>query len=77
MAMQKTPRQEEHYGRTVWVNPLTEALREKECLCFNCDKMKPGQVDHCSIATAFYGVCRLTGTAFAMTRCPEFTPKAT
>ena len=77
MAMQLPPVQQEHYGRKVWVNVRTETLRPTECLCFNCGKMKPGDPDHCPIATAFYGVCRLTGTAFAMTRCPEFIPKTT
>jgi hypothetical protein len=75
MAMQKWPERQDHYGRAVWVNPTTESLREQECLCFNCDRMKPGQDDHCLIATAFYGICRLTGTAFAMTRCPDFKLK--
>ncbi|HXK37355.1 MAG TPA: hypothetical protein VJ553_07275 [Candidatus Paceibacterota bacterium] len=72
MAMEQAPRRERHYRRMVWVNPTTESLREQECLCFNCNRMRPGAANHCPIATAFYGVCRLTATAFAMTRCPKF-----
>lgn len=75
MAMQKPAVQERHFGRLVWVNPTTEAMREAECLCFNCDKCKPGEPGHCPIATRGYEFCVANGTAFTMTRCPEFVPK--
>lgn len=68
--MKEAPRQEEHYGNMVWVNPTTEAIRREECLCLNCNKCKPGQPNHCHIAQALYEVCKRENIALAVTRCP-------
>ena len=73
--MQKKPKEEVHYGETVWVNPTTENLRRDECLCFNCDNMKPGEPDHCHIASAFYEVCKRENVALIVARCPLWKPK--
>ena len=74
--MQAQPKQETHYGSQVWVNPTTELLRKSECLCLNCDNLKPSQPDNCHIAQAFYEVCRRENVALAITRCPLWKPKS-
>jgi hypothetical protein len=73
--MQERPRQETHYGREVWVNPVTESLRPTECLCMNCNNLKPGQPDNCPIAQSLYEICVREGVALAITRCPIWKPK--
>ena len=73
--MKQPPKQEAHYGQTVWVNPTTEPLRREECLCLNCDRLKPGQPDNCPVAQAFYEACVKGNVALAVTRCPEWRPK--
>lgn len=67
------PVQEEHYGDIVWVSPAVEALRRSDCLCYNCAKLKPADGgDECSIASAFYEICKTENVALAVTRCPVF-----
>lgn len=67
--MKKQPKKEIHFGAEVWVNPTTELLRPKECLCLNCGNFNPGQPDHCAIAQAFYEICLKEGVALMVTRC--------
>jgi hypothetical protein len=66
------PKKETHYGRQVWVSPEIEKLRHEHCLCWNCEKLKPGSDENCRIAATLYAVCRLTDVATPVTRCPEF-----
>lgn len=73
--MQEQPRKEVHSQREVWVNPTTESLRRTECLCLNCENLKPGQPDNCHIAQAFYQICVRENVALAVTRCPVWKPK--
>jgi hypothetical protein len=72
--MHEQPIQQVHYGKAVWVNPTTEAVRV-ECLCLNCGRMKPGQLDHCPIASKLYAVSVADNVAMTITRCPVWTPK--
>ncbi len=74
--MQAQPKQEIHYGEQVWVNPTTESLRRTECLCLNCDNLKPGRSDNCHMAKAFYQVCVEENVALAVTRCRLWKPKS-
>lgn len=73
--MKEQPKKEMHYGKEVWVNPTTESLRRSECLCLNCDNLKPGQSDNCHIAQSLYQICVTENIALAVTRCPLFKPK--
>ena len=59
---------QEHYGREVFVNTLTEQMRRSECLCLNCVLMNDG----CDFAAAAYGLCKDWNVAFCVTRCPGF-----
>lgn len=75
LRMKEKARKEMHYEKEVWVNPTTESLRKDECLCLNCNNLKPGQPDNCSIAQVFYKTCVKENVALLVTRCPLFEPK--
>jgi hypothetical protein len=68
--MKEQPKQEEHYGARVWVNPTIESLRRKECLCLNC-----GKIGGCAKAKALYQICKDGDLALAVTRCPDWEEK--
>ena len=63
------------HGNKAWANQLMDCLRREECLCLNCDNLKPGQSDSCHIARTFYEVCVKENVALAVTRCPLWKPK--
>lgn len=73
--MKRQPKKETHYGKEVWVNPTTEALRREECLCLNCGNSKPGEPDHCHTAKDLYEICKRDNVAFPVTRCPRWREK--
>lgn len=62
---------EEHYGRMVAVNQLTEPLRREECLCLNCGGLGDGG---CQFSKQLFEVCREGAIALMVTRCPGFRP---
>jgi hypothetical protein len=68
-------RQVERYGKQVWENECFEDQRKGNCMCHQCQRMKPDQSDHCPIAAKFYEVCKDHGCAFILTRCEAWTPK--
>jgi hypothetical protein len=70
--MQVQPISVLRHGQQVWENPTVEAIRREECLCLNCARMKPGEPDHCPIARRFYEICKVHGTAFALSRCDSW-----
>lgn len=63
------------YEQEVWETPTMDGIRRQNCMCHHCGKMKPGEPDHCSIAAAFYEICKVHGTAFILTRCDSWEPK--
>ncbi len=67
----------ERYGKKVHENSDMEKQRQSECLCMNCERMKPGKSDHCHIASKFYEVCKEHGNAFILTRCEDYKAKIT
>jgi len=67
--MKERPKKETHFGKEVWVNPTTESLRKQECLCLNCERLKPGKPDNCPVAQAFYEICVKENIALMVTRC--------
>ena len=75
MTMKQAPQQEIHYGTKVWVNPTTEAVRKEECLCWNCEKLKPNQPDNCVKAEKLYQICKTEDLAVITCRCPAWEPK--
>ncbi len=73
--MKESPKQEEHYGVDVWVNPTMEPMRREECLCTNCNNLKPGEVTNCQIASILYPLCVRDNIAMMITRCALWKPK--
>lgn len=65
----------EHHGRMVWVQSDLKGKHRDHCLCWNCDKLKPGQPDNCPIAQKLYAICVEHGTVNPVYECPEFQPK--
>ena len=73
--MRRTPVQELHHEERVWVNPTTESLRRDECLCLNCERLRPGEDDNCPMAQEFFEICKSFSVALMVTRCCEFELK--
>ena len=67
-------KQVERYGQTVWESEF-DAVRRGNCLCHQCAKMNPGELDHCQIAARFYEICKENGNAFILTRCKDWQPQ--
>ena len=49
--------QYEHHGTTVWVASHHKGIHRYVCLCFACEKFKPGTEENCPIAQAVYENC--------------------
>jgi hypothetical protein len=58
--------QETHFKELVWVNPKTDIMRRKECLCFNC------KTASCNISNELFSICRDDNLALMVTRCKNF-----
>jgi hypothetical protein len=65
----------EKYGRMVYQDDEMDTLRKWNCLCFRCQKLKPGMQNSCPIAMQYNILCQNFGNAFMMTRCAEFQAK--
>ena len=70
MAEHLTVEKQPHHGDEVWTNVPMDALRRSQCLCLNCADMGA-----CNRASRLYDLCRRTGLALAVTRCPVFARK--
>lgn len=62
------------YGHDVWSLPAADTLRQTDCLCRNCDRLKPGSVDNCRDAQALYEICVRSNIATFITRCAAWQP---
>lgn len=65
---------QEHHGAQVWTDVETDALRRDRSLCYACHHYKPGEADHCVIATGLYEFCKGGLIAAMVTRCKHFVP---
>lgn len=68
--MDGKPRKGIYYGKVVWINPLLEEIRKKECLCLNCKNFKPKWSNNCIVAEKLYKICVENDLALAVSRCP-------
>ncbi len=73
--MEDRPELRPYHGEMVWTNANTEAIRKKECLCHNCDNLKPDQPDNCTKAEALYQIIKRENLALMITRCPTWERK--
>lgn len=62
-----------HHGREVAVDSELKGKHRSHCLCFICDKFKPGdEREHCPIARRVYETCVAHGIVSPVYECPEF-----
>lgn len=73
--MQQTE-QYEHHGRQVHVISALKGKHREHCLCFQCDRFKPGEDDHCPIARLNYQMCVDHGLVSPVYECASYEPAA-
>jgi len=74
--MQTTIERYEHHGRMVAVQSALRGSHREHCLCYACEKMKPGSPEHCPIASELYTLVVKHGLVTPVYECPEFSPKS-
>ncbi len=57
-------------GANLWVNPTTDPLRPKECLCRNC-----GAAQTCETRAEFKRLSKLSRVEWMVTTCPFWRGK--
>lgn len=65
----------EHHGACVWVQSELKGKHREHCLCWKCEKLKPGANDNCPIAQELYRNCVKFSLVTPVYECPEFLPK--
>jgi hypothetical protein len=72
LKMRKLAKQQEHYNTMVWVNPFTESIREKQCMCINnCRNLDvKNRERNCPAANELYDLCVKCNLAIIMFSCP-------
>lgn len=66
--------QYDHHGFNVWVRTDLKGKHRSFCLCFSCDRFKPGTDQNCPIANATYQNCIRYGLTTPVFECPMFNP---
>jgi hypothetical protein len=66
----------EHHGAAVFVRKDLKGRHRDNCLCWSCDKLKPGQPNNCPIAQKLYGLCVEHNLVTPVYECPEFSVKS-
>lgn len=69
--------QYDHHDATVWVNSDLKGKHRGHCLCFSCDRFKPGSDDNCYIAKRIYANCVEFNLVTPVYECPEFSAATT
>jgi len=72
LKMRKKPKQQKHFGVIVWVNPFTENMREKQCMCINdCRNLNINdRGKNCPMANELYTLCVQCNLATIVFSCP-------
>lgn len=66
-----------HHGTDVWVMTEMKGKHRDICLCFSCEKFKPGVPElNCPIANLNYAVCLAHDLVLPVVECPKFVEKA-
>ena len=63
-----------HHGVVVHVDESLKGKHRAHCLCWSCEKLKPGQPDNCPIAQELYEFCVKHNTVTPVYECPVFEP---
>lgn len=72
--MTEEPKRVHRYGRNTLELPTADSLRKTDCLCLNCDRLKPGSPNNCPHAQALYEICKEIAGATFITRCSFWLP---
>lgn len=63
----------DHHGRDVAVITDLRGKHREHCLCYRaCRHFRPGQPNHCEIASANYALCREHGLVTPVYECPKY-----
>ncbi len=61
-----------HHGQVVYVRSDLKGRHREHCLCFTCNKFKPGREGHCPIAKRIYDTCVEHGVVSPVYECPDY-----
>jgi hypothetical protein len=64
--------QYEHHGAEVFVRAEDQGKHRLHCLCFRCNRFKPGAEDNCPLAQALYQLCVQNDMVTPVWECPAF-----
>lgn len=67
--------QYQHHGQLVYVQKELKGKHREHCLCYGCDRFKPGTMENCHRATLLYKLCVLLDMTTPVWECPIFIPK--
>jgi hypothetical protein len=72
LKMREKPEQQKHFNHIVWVNPFTERMREKQCMCINdcCNLNIRDRKKNCPMANELYDLCVQCNLATIVFSCP-------
>lgn len=62
----------EHHGTLVSVMADLKGKHREHCLCYSCDRMRPGTPEHCPIASRLYQICVDHSLVTPVYECPSF-----
>lgn len=65
----------EHHGAVVSVRESLQGRHREHCLCYRCDKFKPGEKDNCPLAKALYDMCVKNDMVTPVWECKAFGEK--
>lgn len=64
-----------HHREENWVRWDVKGKNRSICLCYDCEKFKPGTSEHCVIAECTYRNCVMFNTVTPVIECPKFQRK--
>lgn len=61
-----------HHNSLVVARMDLAGKHRSHCLCYDCDRFKPGSQDHCKIASSVYQNCVRFNIVTPVWECPDF-----
>jgi hypothetical protein len=63
-----------HHNADVWVDEDLQGKHRDHCLCYGCDRFKPGTDNHCEIAGELYQLVVKHNLVTPVYECPKYVP---
>lgn len=76
MKLQKYNLYKHHDEEKVFVREDLKGRHTEFCLCYNCERFKPGEKDNCVRANLLYAMCVALNMVTPVWECPDFSEKA-